>query len=125
MHMLDLMYAPTDWLTLVLPSFVEKEMSMRPLAGAPPPPTDGFNDGPISAAVLHSGHPHSTGGIGDTEAHGLFRLFDDSSHHLHLGLGLQLGYRGGFRYFKAKQAGWYATFLDCGFQEVKETLIGQ
>jgi hypothetical protein len=89
MHMLDLMYAPTDWLTLVLmPSFVDKEMSMRPLAGAPPPPTEGFNDGPISAAVLHSGHPHSTGGIGDTEVHGLFRLFDDSGHHLHFGLGL-------------------------------------
>jgi hypothetical protein len=89
MNMLDLMFAPTDWLTLMLmPQFVDMDMSMRPLDGAPPPPTDGFNGGPISAAVLHAGHSHTTGGIGDTGLYGLFRLFDEPGHHLHMGLGL-------------------------------------
>jgi hypothetical protein len=89
MHMLDLMYAPTDWLTLMLMSqFVDMDMSMRPLEGAPSPPTEGFNGGPISAAVLHAGHSHTTGGVGDTGLYGLFRLFDAPGHHLHIGLGL-------------------------------------
>ena len=91
MSMLDLMYAPTDWMTLMLmPQFVDMDMSLRPLDGAPPPPTDGFNGGPISAAVLHAGHPHTTGGIGDTGLYGLFGLFDEPGHHVHLGLGLSI-----------------------------------
>jgi len=89
MHMLDLMYAPTDWLTLmVMPQFVDMDMSMRPLDGAPAPPTDGFNGGPISAAVLHAAHSHTTGGIGDTGMYGLIRLFRVPGHDLHMGLGL-------------------------------------
>ena len=36
MHMLDLMYAPTDWLTLMLmPQFMDMSMSMRNLEGSP------------------------------------------------------------------------------------------
>ncbi len=36
MHMLDLMYAPTDWLTLMLmPQFVSMSMTMDALVGAP------------------------------------------------------------------------------------------
>ena len=38
MHMLDLMYAPTDWLTLMLmPQFVSMSMTMNALDGAPQP----------------------------------------------------------------------------------------
>ena len=37
MHMLDIMYAPTDWLNLMLmPQFVDMDMTLRPLEGAAP-----------------------------------------------------------------------------------------
>ncbi len=39
MHMLELMYAPTDWLNLMLmPQFVDMDMTLRDLEEAPPPP---------------------------------------------------------------------------------------
>ena len=38
MYMLDIMYAPTDWLTLmVMPMWMSHDMTMRPLAGAAQP----------------------------------------------------------------------------------------
>jgi len=37
MHMLDIMYAPTDWLNLMLmPQFVDMDMTLRPLEGTAP-----------------------------------------------------------------------------------------
>lgn len=86
MHMLDLMYAPTDWLTLMLmPQFMDMSMDMRPLQGAPD-----FNslDLATQAAVHHSEHEHTTGGIGDTGVYALFKLFDKSGQHLHITAGL-------------------------------------
>ncbi|NOU44372.1 MAG: DUF3570 domain-containing protein [Methyloglobulus sp.] len=84
MHMLDLMYAPTDWLNLMLmPQFVDMEMTLRPLAGAPPDLDVGHHAG--------SGGPssgHTTGGVGDTGMYALFKLFNNPIHHVHLGLGL-------------------------------------
>lgn len=86
MNMLDLMYAPTDWLNLMLmPQFVDMDMSMEPLDGAP------LNDdgmGPIGSAIMHSSEEHSTGAVGDTGAYALFRIFDGNGQHLHLGLGV-------------------------------------
>ncbi len=81
MHMLDLMYAPADWLTLMLmPQFVSMEMGLRPLAGAPPDESDGH---------IHGGRlGHATGGVGDTGLYALARLFETPGHHLHLSLGL-------------------------------------
>lgn len=54
MHMLDLMFAPTRWLSLMLmPSYVVHEMNLRALDGAAPD--------------VHSEHDrHATGGFGDT-----------------------------------------------------------
>lgn len=85
MHMLDLMLAPTDWLTLMLmPQFMDMSMDMRKLSGAPD-----FNslDDATQAAVLHSGHEHTTGGIGDTGIYALFKLFANSTQQLHLTAG--------------------------------------
>ncbi|MEQ1638289.1 MAG: DUF3570 domain-containing protein [Methylococcales bacterium] len=83
MHMLDLMYAPTDWLTLMLmPQFMDMNMSMRSLTGA------STGSGETSYAVTHSGHPHNTGGIGDTGMYALFKVFDMQGHHFHATLGL-------------------------------------
>jgi hypothetical protein len=87
MHMLDLMVAPTDWLTLMLmPQFLDMTMSMRPLSGAPNPLLDSGNA--TFAAVQHSAHPHNTGGIGDTGLYAMFKLFDVTGHHVHANLGL-------------------------------------
>lgn len=83
MHMLDIMYAPTDWLTLmVMPQFMDMDMNLRDLAGRPP-------------AVLetheHSGITgHTTGGIGDTVVAGLVNLHQGPVHRLHAGLGVSM-----------------------------------
>ena len=81
MHMVNIMYAPTDWLNLmIMPTFVDMEMNLRELDGRPPP-IDGVHE--------HSGiGGHTTGGVGDTVISSLFKLVDQSGHHLHLGLGV-------------------------------------
>jgi len=86
MHMLDLMYAPTDWLTLmVMPQFMDMNMSMRPLDGAP----SIIKADPVTAAaVQHAYHTHQTGGIGDTGLFAMFKLFDLPGHHMHATLGI-------------------------------------
>ncbi|MGJ0492385.1 DUF3570 domain-containing protein [Methylobacter sp.] len=85
MHMVDLMYAPTDWLNLMLmPQFVDMDMSMRKLDGAPPPATDTERE----LITHHTLHQSETGGVGDTGLYAMFKLFDRPNHHLHATLGL-------------------------------------
>ena len=81
MHMLDLMVAPTDWLTLMLmPQFMDMEMSLyRP--SSLPPPDHGLQ------IHTHGAHGHETGGIGDTGLYALVKLFDVPNHHLHVTAG--------------------------------------
>jgi hypothetical protein len=79
MHMLDIMYAPADWLTLmVMPMWMSHDMAMRPLEGAM-----GHGHG-------HGGHmgPHSHGndGIGDTVFGALVKLQEQQGHKMHVGL---------------------------------------
>lgn len=84
MIMLDLMYAPTDWLTLMLmPQFVDMDMSTRELNGAP---SATFNR--QSLINHHTLHEHTTSGIGDTGVYAMFKLFDEAGHHLHGTLGV-------------------------------------
>ncbi len=82
MHMLDLMYAPTDWLTLMLmPQFVDMTMdNYQP---------ESLID-PDAGAHGHGGglHGHETGGVGDTGMYALVKLFDRPNHHLHTSLGV-------------------------------------
>ncbi|MDD2723023.1 MAG: DUF3570 domain-containing protein [Methylovulum sp.] len=78
MHMLDIMYAPTDWLNLMLmPQFMDMDMDLRLLEGVS---YNAFQD------HLHGGH--RTGGVGDTGMYALFKLFDTGNHHVHATLGL-------------------------------------
>lgn len=85
MHMLDLMYAPTDWLNLMLmPQFVDMNMSMRKLDGAPTPSTDTQRE----LITHHTLHESETGGVGDTGLYAMFKLFGRPNHHLHATLGL-------------------------------------
>lgn len=87
MHMLDLMFAPTDWLTLMLmPQFMDMGMSLRGLDGAP----DSYN----TLGMNLNGHlnhhlqnNHETGGIGDLGIYALLKVFDDGTHHLHATMG--------------------------------------
>lgn len=86
MHMIDLMYAPTDWLTLMLmPQFMDMNMTMNELAGAPPHGSETTTAQGI--AVSHTRHEHITGGLGDTGMYAMFKLFDNPLHHFHLTLG--------------------------------------
>jgi Protein of unknown function (DUF3570) len=79
MHMLDLMVAPTDWLTLMLmPQFVDMSMNIRKLEGAPEDPD----------AHQHGGGGHATGGIGDTGLYAIGKLLDKPGHHLNVSLGI-------------------------------------
>jgi len=85
MHMFMVMYAPTDWLNLMLmPTFMDMSMNMRQLDGTTTP----SNTTLVGAATTHAGHEHQTGGIGDTNISALVKLYDDKLHHLHLGLGV-------------------------------------
>jgi hypothetical protein len=79
MHMLDLMVAPTEWLTLMLmPQWVDMDMTMTPNPN-------------ITLSGGHGGHgavhEHQTGGIGDFGAYGLFNLYGDNHHKVNLALG--------------------------------------
>ena len=77
MHMLDIMFAPTDWLTLMLmPQFMDMGMTMNRLDGAPPDSVANNNVGnpanPFSGRLNigehithHVQNGHETGGIGD------------------------------------------------------------
>ena len=78
MHMLDIMYAPTRWLNLmVMPRFMDMEMNLRELDGRPPPTADEHQ---------HFGG-HTTGVIGDTLMASLIKLYEKPGHRLHAGLG--------------------------------------
>lgn len=81
MHMLDIMYAPTDWLNLmVMPRFMDMEMNLRELEGRPPP------DPTVHEHTGIAGH--ATGLIGDTGIASLIKLYEASGHSVHLGLGV-------------------------------------
>lgn len=85
MHMIDLMYAPTDWLNLMLmPQFVDMDMTMRRLGGAPSP----SNETDRELITHHTLHESETGGIGDTGIYAMFKILDTSNHHLHATLGI-------------------------------------
>ncbi|QWF69547.1 DUF3570 domain-containing protein [Methylomonas paludis] len=87
MHMLDLMYAPSDWLTLMLmPQFMSMDMDMR---------MDPYLT--MQQMMLYTGngmYPGSmrdyqnSGGFGDTGAYALFRLWDGGGQHLHITHGI-------------------------------------
>ncbi|MCW5606698.1 MAG: DUF3570 domain-containing protein [Nitrosomonas sp.] len=81
MHMLDLMYAPTRWLNLmVMPTFMDMDMNLRELDGRPPR-APGVHE--------HTGIVgHSTGVIGDTLMAALLKLYGKRGHRLHASLGL-------------------------------------
>jgi hypothetical protein len=89
MHMLDLMYAPTDWLTLMLmPQFVDMHMDMRGIIDSGVQGGLSGNHGLSGHYTHHIQNAHETGGIGDLGMYALFNIFDNGIHHLHATAGL-------------------------------------
>lgn len=85
MHMLDIMYAPTDRLTLMLmPQFMDMNMDMGLLKDSPR--TGGMDD--VGMAITHAQHRHTASGLGDTQLHGLLSLYQNDRLQLNMGLGL-------------------------------------
>jgi hypothetical protein len=81
MHMLELMYAPSDRLTLMLmPQFADMSMGMHM-------PTMDLANMPMDQMEMAAHNRHESGGIGDTGAYALVTLFDQPGQHLHIGLG--------------------------------------
>lgn len=78
MHMLGAMYAPKDWLTLMLMSnYIEKEMTLTTYSMA-------------DASVSLGNFTTKTSGWGDTKITSLVRLFENKKHHIHLHAGVSL-----------------------------------
>jgi hypothetical protein len=99
MYMLDIMYAPSDWLTLmVMPMWMSHDMTMRPLAGASHAhgghehtAMDMAMDMAEAAAHDEHGghmgaHSHGTTGFGDTTLGPMVRIFDTGNHEMHTAL---------------------------------------
>jgi len=79
MHMLDLMYAPTKWLNVMLmPTFMDMDMNLRQLAGARVDP---------SGAHHHGAAGHESGAVSDTYFSSLIKLLDIPGHRVHVNLG--------------------------------------
>jgi hypothetical protein len=87
MYMLELMYAPADWLTLmVMPTYMNMDMQSRGLLtsteqAALPPDVQAMY-------THHTGHQHTSGGIGDTGLYATFRLLDTPGTRAHVTLGV-------------------------------------
>jgi len=78
MHMLDIMYAPTSWLNLmVMPQFMDMDMKVRSLGGVTPD---------VNRDHLHGGH--ETGGVGDTGLYAMFKLYQGVGHDINMGVGV-------------------------------------
>lgn len=76
MHMLGAMYAPTDNITLMtMVPILDKDMDHLTFQG------------PSGTNVI-GGFSTSSEGVGDIKLSGLFRLYDDTTNHLHLNLGV-------------------------------------
>ncbi|MCX2801963.1 hypothetical protein OQJ68_09210 [Microbulbifer thermotolerans] len=79
MHMLDIMYAVSDDLTLMLmPQYMTMDMAME-MVGSGHGHMDSMHEG---------GHDHSVSGVGDTILGGLFRIADTQGYRLHATLAI-------------------------------------
>jgi len=78
MHMIGAMYAPSDWLTLmVMASYQEKEMTLTTYKG-------------MMGTEVRGKFTTKSDGWGDTKVSGLVKLYTSSHHKLHAHLGTSL-----------------------------------
>jgi len=84
MHMLEVMFAPTRWATLMLmPQWMDMNMAMESNANVKL--TGGHAS--HSSSALAAARRHETGGIGDLGMYTLFKLWHDRQHQLTLSIG--------------------------------------
>lgn len=89
MHMLEIMYAPSDRLTLmVMPQLVDNSMKMRGLLSEDE--TGSLGMAMAGLYYHHTMHEHQSGGVGDTGLYALIELRPRMDSSLHLGVGLSL-----------------------------------
>jgi hypothetical protein len=75
MHMLGLMYAPSDDITLMaMLNYIQRDMDLTTYQGA------------MGTSVLGNFETQSSG-MGDSKLAALYRLFDTEGHHLHANIG--------------------------------------
>lgn len=78
MHMLGLMYAPTDQVTLMLmANHTQKKMDHVTFSGS-------------TGTTRLGTFTTKNEGLGDTKVSALIRVFDEANHHIHLNAGLSL-----------------------------------
>jgi hypothetical protein len=93
MQMLEIMYSPTDWLTLmVMPMYMEMDMTMEMAGGHHGGAESGHGS---SHGGGHGGgrggsHTHGTSGWGDTNVSAIFRLWHKNHHTLLGTLGVNI-----------------------------------
>ena len=89
MHMLDIMYAPTENITLMLmPMYMNMSMDMSMM-----PMTMNSNSGMSNSLMMGHGsmmHSHSVSGLGDTNASALINLGRDGNWTLHATVGVNI-----------------------------------
>tara|TARA_R110002096_G_scaffold4501_42_gene21339 strand:+ start:4954 stop:6042 length:1089 start_codon:yes stop_codon:yes gene_type:complete len=85
MHMFGMMYAPSDWLTLMaMVNYIEKDMHLV----AAPATGHGHGHG---GGHAHTGtFGHSSAGAGDVTLGGLIKIYDANRQRIHLNLSLGL-----------------------------------
>jgi hypothetical protein len=90
MHMLEIMYSPTDWLTLmVMPMYMEMDMTMQ-MGG------HSAHGGHGQAEHGHGGHSasgthdHGTSGWGDTNVSAIFKLWSGEHQQLLGAIGVSI-----------------------------------
>ena len=97
MYMLDIMYAPTDWMTLmVMPMYMTHDMTMRPLKstaghmghssmghGGMDMSMDADMSGMMGHGSHRGGHTHGTDGWGDTIFGPELRLAEGPGYFIH------------------------------------------
>jgi hypothetical protein len=89
MHMLEVMYSPTDWLTLmVMPMYMEMDMTME-MASMMDEHGGGMSmhGGHASSGGTHS---HGTSGWGDTNVSAIFKLWEGGHQTLVGALGVSI-----------------------------------
>lgn len=89
MHMFELMYSPTDWLTLmVMPMYMEMDMTMRGSAGhGHHGGGHGHGSTSMSGGSVHS---HGTSGWSDTNVSAIFKVWEGSHQALLATAGISL-----------------------------------
>lgn len=88
MHMVGLMYAPTDSLTLmVMANYIENDMTMmsNPMSAHH---GNGHDSHSVHGTTVN--HTHSSRGLGDMKLSGLLSLWQGETQRLHAGVGLSI-----------------------------------